>query len=159
MASRTVCLLERSTRRSATVTISAPEAAIASRVSSFEAYLPVPTMMRDWKLRAPRVQVSFMSASTDEGDDLEVIALGQHRRGVHRARHDFSVALDGDRLAREAQLPDQRRDRRAWVHRTWLSINDYVDVHRHRRERTTTPPGWLAPGQNSSKHVDATGQM
>ena len=67
----------RSTRRSATVTISAPDASSASRVSSSEAYLPVPTMMRDVKVRPPSDQVSDIdmcfilvakSAAADEGD-------------------------------------------------------------------------------------------
>jgi hypothetical protein len=38
-----------------------------------------------------------------------------------------------------------------------VAIDDYVDVHRHRRERTTTPPGSLAPGLNSSQVRDAAG--
>src|SRR5687767_14705225 len=98
MASSTVCLLPRSMRRSATVTISVPEAASASRVCSFEAYLPVPTMMRDRNVRAPRVQVSLvvdssviMSASSDEGDDFEAVTGREHGGGVERARHDLAV--------------------------------------------------------------------
>src|SRR5215510_11543383 len=99
MASSTVCLLDRSTRRRATVTISVPEAARASRVSSLEAYLPVPTMMRERKVRSPRVQVSWVSdisASSDEGDDLEAVAVGEHGGRVEGARDDLAVALDGD---------------------------------------------------------------
>src|SRR5712692_10505996 len=46
--------LERSvrlTRRTATVTISAPEAAWARAISGKLRYLPVPTIKRDWKAR------------------------------------------------------------------------------------------------------------
>ena len=49
----------RSTRRNATVTISAPDTASASRVCSFEAYLPVPTMIRDDNVLSPSFQVSI----------------------------------------------------------------------------------------------------
>lgn len=41
----------RSTRRRATVTISAPAASIARSVSAMSSYLPVPTISRLWKLR------------------------------------------------------------------------------------------------------------
>src|SRR6185436_11492405 len=114
MASRTVCLLERSTRRSATVTISAPEAARASRVSSLDTYFPVPTMMRERKVRLPRVQVSIISdissvlgvsgisATSYKGDDLEAVAGGEHGGRVLCPRHDLAVALDGDGFAGEA---------------------------------------------------------
>jgi hypothetical protein len=43
----------RSTRRTATVTISAPEARNAATVCSASLYLPVPTISRDTKVRPP----------------------------------------------------------------------------------------------------------
>src|SRR6185437_12746957 len=43
----------RFTRRTATVTISAPDASIARVMSSFVAYLPVPTSSREWNSRPP----------------------------------------------------------------------------------------------------------
>lgn len=45
-------------RRIATVTISAPDMAIASLVSVMSLYLPVPTSKRDPKVRLPMVNVS-----------------------------------------------------------------------------------------------------
>src|SRR3954469_25319552 len=96
IASRTVgSLLERSTRRSATVTISAPLAARAARVSSSEAYLPVPTMMREWNVLSATFQLSSglgMSSSADERDELEAVPGDEDRRCVLRSRHDLAVA-------------------------------------------------------------------
>ncbi len=42
----------RSTRRTATVTISAPEASWAARMVSKSVYLPVPRIRREWKVRS-----------------------------------------------------------------------------------------------------------
>src|SRR5947207_1268470 len=125
MASRTVTLLVRSMRRSATVTISAPEAARASRVCSLEAYLPVPTMMRERKVRAPRVQVSEsraadwvsgMSASSHEGDDFQTVAGKELGGGVEGAWHHLVVALHGDGTPRQTELTDEAGDGGALVH-------------------------------------------
>src|SRR6478736_9275292 len=52
------------TRRTATVTISAPDASTAAAFSSRLLYLPVPTMSRELKARPATVQVS---ACTDFG--------------------------------------------------------------------------------------------
>src|SRR6185295_317366 len=49
------------TRRTATVTISAPEAATAAAFCSKLLYLPVPTMSRETKLLPATVQLSFAS--------------------------------------------------------------------------------------------------
>ncbi len=46
----------RSTRRTATVTTSAPEAAIASVISGLVRYFPVPTMRRERKVWPPMVR-------------------------------------------------------------------------------------------------------
>src|SRR5689334_5249688 len=46
------------TRRTATVTISAPDASTAAAFSSRLLYLPVPTMSREVKVRPATVQVS-----------------------------------------------------------------------------------------------------
>src|SRR5688500_3053256 len=126
MASRTVCLLDRSTRRRATVTISAPDAAIASRGSSMDAYLPVPAMIRDRNVRPPRVQVSLsedISASSDEGDDLDAVAFGENGGSMQGARHDLAVALDRDGLSSEAELADEGGDRGPLVHPPLLAID------------------------------------
>jgi hypothetical protein len=98
-------------------------------------------------------------AASDKGDDLDAITGGEHGRGVEGARHDFAIALDGDGLSGQAEVTYQTRDSGSFVHQPLLSIDDYVDVDRHRGEATTTPPGWLAPGLYSSTLVDAARQM
>src|SRR4051812_12303627 len=50
----------RSTRRTATVTISAPDASIAWAMTPWSRYLPVPTIRRDRKLRPAMVRGSSM---------------------------------------------------------------------------------------------------
>src|SRR6185295_591659 len=86
-------------RRIATVTISAPEASIASRVCAKSLYLPVPTSRREVKLRVPICRMSFISASAHGDDDLQPVAVGEQRGSVRAARHDLAVALHGHLLA------------------------------------------------------------
>ncbi len=50
------------TRRTATVTISAPEASTAAAFSSKLLYLPVPTISREAKVRPATVQVSAVES-------------------------------------------------------------------------------------------------
>src|SRR6266496_4517448 len=80
----------RSTRRTATVTTSAPDASIASIIVSFESYLPVPTISRDRNSRPAMVsgkrssEVSTavpMSAASDEVNYLDDVAAVK-RMGV-----------------------------------------------------------------------------
>src|SRR5262245_54109981 len=94
------------TRRTATVTISAPDASTAAAFSSRLLYLPVPTISRELKVRPATVQVSvftdcgaFISTPSDEMDDLERVAVGDRDLAQLRARHDLEITLDGD-LAR-----------------------------------------------------------
>src|SRR6185436_14494721 len=114
----------RSTRRTATVTMSAPEASWASRMTCRVGYLPVPTMRRERNSRPARINESLMVsivpplprrsppaagpplASADEGHDLERVAVVQAHGGVLGARHHAAVVLDGDGLALEGQPPE-----------------------------------------------------
>src|SRR4249919_3995146 len=72
-------------RRIATVTIAAPEASIARRVSSKSRYLPVPTSRRDsYDLPATTsasfvtcVSGAFTLASAHRHHDLDPVALGE----------------------------------------------------------------------------------
>src|SRR5439155_4692358 len=87
------------TRRTATVTISAPEASTARRVSAKDAYLPVPTIRRERYSRPARTKGSAdraISAASDEMDDLDAVAGGEPPGGVVGARHHGAVHLDGD---------------------------------------------------------------
>src|SRR5947207_287056 len=63
------------TRRTATVTISAPEASCACTITALEGYLPVPTMRRDVKVRPARTKASIALASTHEVHDLDLVAV------------------------------------------------------------------------------------
>src|SRR3954467_455963 len=110
--------LSRSTRRTATVTTSAPDASIASIICALDAYLPVPTIRRERNSRPAmakgcgslrvieeiRSACATGSASAHEGDDLDGI-VGcklQLREGCPVAQN-YSVALDDDcpRVERE----------------------------------------------------------
>ena len=95
----------RLTRRTATVTISAPDASMASRMFSNDGYLPVPTMSRDLNSLPPsQSDVSYMawlllsrliagrapdgrraSAPAHGPDDLHPVTVAQHRVRSTRA--------------------------------------------------------------------------
>src|SRR5258706_16144351 len=106
-------------RRIATVTISAPEASIARRVSSKSGYLPVPPSRREpYALPATtsasfvtRVSGAFTLASADRDHDLDAVALREALVGKAAARHDLAVALDRQALAGELELVEELRDR------------------------------------------------
>src|SRR4028119_1254149 len=100
------------TRRTATVTISAPDASRAAAFCSNDLYLPVPTIRRERNVRPATVQLSSSmctcpspranSASADEGDDLEIVAVLDRDGREGRARDDLEVALDRDARRRAA---------------------------------------------------------
>src|SRR2546423_317399 len=110
-----------SMRRSATVTISAPDAVSASRVSSSSLYFPVPTISRERQLLPARTKGSLTpnmvaplaagvawSATTDEGYDLQMIPVRQGRFGPRAPRHDVLVALDRHARRLDAEVQNQR---------------------------------------------------
>src|SRR5690349_20297787 len=105
-------------RRMATVTICAPLASMARRVSSWSLYLPVPTSRRDAYARPAMVSGlsfsfsgAFTSTSTDGVHDLEPVAVGQQRGGPGAARHDGPIQLDRDAPVAELEFLDQARQR------------------------------------------------
>src|SRR5438132_2587817 len=112
------------TRRTATVTISAPEASIARRVSAKDAYLPVPTISRERYSRPASRKGSFMSAAPDEMDDLDPVTVAQHRHAVLGARHDGAVHLDRDTTRPEPERGDEIGDRGLRVERAGLVVHD-----------------------------------
>src|SRR6478735_8312028 len=88
------------TRRTATVTISAPDASTAAAFSWRLLYLPVPTISREVKVRPATVQLSefsdcraFTSAASDEMDDFIIVAVRDLHSAQRRARNDLEVAL------------------------------------------------------------------
>ena len=109
--------LEMFTRRTATVTISAPEASTAAAFSSRLLYLPVPTISREVKVRPATVHVSACdrclrrsSAASDEAHDLVIVAVLDLHFAERRARHDLEIALDRNAQRVEAELADQLGD-------------------------------------------------
>src|SRR5437868_5605226 len=117
------------TRRTATVTISAPEASIARRVSSKSLYLPVPTMSRERYSRPASTNGSFCwvmgaSPATDELHDLDLIALADRPRAVLRRRQDVAVELDRDPSSAERELREKVGDGVALADRALFTVHD-----------------------------------
>ncbi len=96
------------TRRTATVTISAPLAATAAAFWAKSLYLPVPTISREVNVRPATVQVSdSVISATHKMDDLQRIAFGQRDFAQCRARDDHAVALHRDLGRIEFEAADQ----------------------------------------------------
>src|SRR5947208_16502787 len=92
----------RSTRRTATVTISAPDASIARRMVSWSRYFPVPTMRREWNVRPPMASGVFRTSSaavvmrlppSHEMHQLDCVASGDLHTAERRPTHDRAVVL------------------------------------------------------------------
>src|SRR5688500_1434171 len=115
------------TRRTATVTISAPDASRAAAFSSKLLYLPVPTISREVKVRPATVQLSAISAAPDEMDDFERIAVRDRRFVQSRARDDGKVALDRHPRRVDAELAQHGGDGRAGCDAAWLAVDDDGD--------------------------------
>src|SRR3990167_8022818 len=92
----------RFTRRSATVTISAPAASAAAAFWAESLYFPVPTIRREVNVRPATVQVSCpccepsISTASDELHDLDPVAVDDRGLLIGRSGHDLQVPLDGD---------------------------------------------------------------
>src|SRR5262245_32870813 len=122
------------TRRTATVTISAPEASTARRVSSNDRYFPVPTMSREPYSRPASVKVSFIdiaSPASHEVDHLDRVPVAKDGRAVLGARHDGAVHLHGDSPRAEAERGDEISHRRPGGDRSRLVIEDDLHDTRH----------------------------
>src|SRR3954447_24470714 len=96
------------TRRTATVTISAPEASCACTITALEGYLPVPTIRRDVKVRPARTKASIGLASTHEVHDLDFVAVVHDFAVIVRAADDHEVALDRHLPRVDADRVEQR---------------------------------------------------
>src|ERR1043165_10062601 len=97
------------TRRTATVTMSAPDASCACAITACDEYLPVPTMRRDRNVRFAIVKgVSTMALSaTHEIDDLDAVAVADEGRCEHRAPDDHLIVLDGHAPRIDVQALEQ----------------------------------------------------
>src|SRR5687768_16147567 len=108
------------TRLTATVTMSAPDAACACAMTACEGYLPVPTMSRDLNVRpaitngvsiidisAPGSGFGLRATSSDEVHDFNPVALVHQRVGEGVAPEDLEIVLDGH-AARVDRQPRQQ---------------------------------------------------
>src|SRR5882672_2993535 len=95
----------RFTRRTATVTTSAPDAAIACVIVSLSRYFPVPTIKRERNVRPPMVNgVSFRtssavvmgSAASHEMHELDGVPRGDVHRRECRPAHDRPIVFHDD---------------------------------------------------------------
>src|SRR6266702_2365057 len=107
------------TRRTATVTTSAPEASIAFWVSTKSLYLPVPTHRRDRNSTPAMVNLSsFMRllASADKPDDLDSISISKSRPFKCAAVYNIQIHLNRHPIASNLQLCYLRRHRAGFRH-------------------------------------------
>src|SRR5215475_4638065 len=110
-----------------TVTISAPLAAIESRMTSKLVYLPVPTMSRELNARPPITNWSFVSgvntsASLHHADDLHDVVLLERHIGDLAAFVDVVAAHHDDRVVSEPQVGDDGVERQAGAIGVGLSV-------------------------------------
>src|SRR5256712_12311155 len=98
----------RLTRRTATVTISAPDSSCAWRMISLLEYLPVPTMSRDVKSLPPSTRfVSCISTTSHGPNDFHAVTVAQRHRGVRRLRRDLAVHRDRGVLALDREVCEE----------------------------------------------------
>src|SRR5689334_3319295 len=104
------------TRRTATVTISAPEASWARTITGYDGYLPVPTMSREVNVRSAMTSGSvsvtgvLLAAAADEVHDLHFVLVLDARGLVGPAPDDDLVVLDSDAARIDAQPGQQGGD-------------------------------------------------
>src|SRR5207247_11322037 len=110
------------TRRTATVTTSAPDASMAFWVSTKSLYLPVPTQSRERNSMAAIVnRSSFMTCvlpAADEPADFHAGAVGQRCSREGLPVHDVEVQLHGDSFGGIAEIGPARCDGVPVRHRT-----------------------------------------
>src|SRR6266516_2594643 len=126
----------RSTRRTATVTISAPDASIARCIVSLSRYFPVPTRRREWTVRPAMVSgvsrttstvVVIRSPASHEMHQLDRVARGDLHLAERRAAHDRAVVLHHHGARVERQRLQQLEQGGAARHRPLLPVHRDVD--------------------------------
>src|SRR6202158_1758774 len=115
------------TRRTATVTISAPLSSTAARVSAKSLYFPVPTIKRDLNDLPPRSRVSlilgscilvtanFVSSAADEVDYLDAVARLDDSRGIAGLGDNLAGDLDRDAALARVEALEQRDESKVAV--------------------------------------------
>src|SRR6185436_13827106 len=121
------------TRRMATVTISAPDSSIASRITSFVEYLPVPTIRRELKSLPPSTRlVSYICLpSAHRPNDFDLVPLGKFHGPVLALRRDLAIDRHRGVLALDVERVQQPVDGDAGLHLRGLPVDR--DLHKHAR--------------------------
>src|SRR5262245_8597930 len=110
------CVRSRFTRRTATVTISAPAASMEWTMLSLSRYLPVPKISRERNVRpaitsgwsgTPVSTVVAISTPSNKMHELEHITTLHGHAGEFSSVQDFPIVLDHDQLRIELQLAQQ----------------------------------------------------
>ena len=105
--------LSRLMRRIATVTIAAPLAACAARMTSIEGYFPVPTISRESNSYLPIFSVSLLTyslASCNGFDDFDAVALAQPCVSYSARRTTRSLHATATPVRAEPSTLEQRGD-------------------------------------------------
>ena len=118
------------TRRTATVTMSAPEASCACAMTVCDGYLPVPTISLDLNVRPAMVKgVSAIATAclsclpaADEVHDLNAVAVADERGGEGVALENHEIVLDGDAPRINLELLEQFVHRQRLVELEWLPV-------------------------------------
>src|SRR3990172_2797356 len=130
----------RLTRRSATATISPPDASCACFMISIVAYLPVPTISRDENSLPPRTRfVSLMLAAPHRSYDFHPVALAQGGRRVRALRRHLAVHGHRRVLARDAEVREQA------LHAEPVGDLQLLAVHREPHKRNGRALSGAAP--------------
>src|ERR1041385_3101538 len=149
----------RSTRRTATVTTSAPDASMARSISSLERYLPVPTSRREWNTRPPIVRGMSFTTSTavvigspasHEMHQLHGVARSDAHVAQRRAAHDVAVVLHHHGARVELQRGQELQQRRAARYRVRLTVHYDLDCFIHAVNFSSTC--WAAVSGSSASH-------
>src|SRR4051812_25231121 len=133
------------TRRTATVTMSAPDASCACCMIWWVGYLPVPMIRRERNSRPAMTKgsIRLILSPADEVDDLDLVAVLNVGPRVGVALDDDEVALDGD-AARVDLEPGEKignRDRR--VGREGIAIQHDAEAAAAHRS-TSSPNGRIS---------------
>src|SRR5579875_1833772 len=128
------------TRRTATVTISAPLASTARRVSSKSRYFPVPTIKRERKTRPPSSSLSSCisillpghhrigrrSAAAHKIHHLDEVAFIDDGVFVLRLGHHGLIDLDRNTVGLELEFRNQARNRGRTVKGMGFAVKGYL---------------------------------
>src|SRR5438105_282138 len=123
--------------RIATVTISAPDASTAARVSAQSRYLPVPTRRRVPQRWPPTMTVSLPLAADDGDYDFELIAVGDQSAAVGGHRDDLAVSIHRHLPAFAVEPCEQRRNVERRVKALGVAVHRYPD---HGNNHTSAAP-------------------